>query len=169
MPNHHVVDLPLMSLFELVDFRVHAPWGLSHLSREEVLDAWRDGKLGATPFDPDADRAWSRREHAERVAWLWAFGWNDPIRVDVGDPSQGRAMDWPVADGNHRVMAAWMMGSKTIASVIDGPKARIQKFLGPEAVEAVEQPFFPGPKLQAATRESRSLPQRPNGRVRTGF
>lgn len=58
--------------------------------------------------------------HAGRIAYFVVHGWADTIGIDVGVPSLGCHIAWPVQDGNHRLAAAIYRGDETILADIDG-------------------------------------------------
>lgn len=74
----------------------------------------------AAPIPPSAGAAKTREQHAARIAWFVLNGWNDPIEVDIGIPSLGCYVRWPVTDGNHRFAAAIFRHDKTIAGSFGG-------------------------------------------------
>jgi hypothetical protein len=47
-------------------------------------------------------------------------GWAEPISIDVGVPSLGCVVAWPIVDGNHRLAAAIFRGDRAITAEISG-------------------------------------------------
>lgn len=68
--------------------------------------------------------------HAGRIAYFVKHGWKDAIGIDVGVPSLGCHVRWPVQDGNHRLAAAIYRGDKVIFADIDGSVAYAAELLG---------------------------------------
>lgn len=68
--------------------------------------------------------------HAGRIAYFVEHGWKDAIGIDVGVPSLGCHVRWPVQDGNHRLAAAIYRGDKTILADVDGSVDYAAELLG---------------------------------------
>lgn len=68
--------------------------------------------------------------HAGRIAYFVKHGWKDAIGIDVGVPSMGCHVKWPVQDGNHRLAAAIYRGDASILADIDGSTAYAAELLG---------------------------------------
>lgn len=95
-------------------------WGLGEpLTMEEVDQANPDE--GDQPFAGltlDLP-SWSRKQHADRVAYLALWGpCQDPIEVDVG--CLGYHPPSPILDGHHRLAAAIYRGDPTIPAYASG-------------------------------------------------
>lgn len=111
------------------------PWGGKPFTPDEVRQAVAEGKLKATPYSkengaPRRGGRWSRREHIEHIAWLVVNGWSKPVDIDVGVPSMGCTVKWPLQDGNHRLAAAHVRGDKTLPAVVSGCVQTAFKMLG---------------------------------------
>ncbi|KWT98462.1 hypothetical protein APY03_0597 [Variovorax sp. WDL1] len=63
---------------------------------------------------------WTLTEHIERIAFLVHYGWSEAVAVDVGVPSLGCVVNWPLTDGNHRLGAALVRGDDVIAASVAG-------------------------------------------------
>lgn len=60
---------------------------------------------------------WNTRGlHVARVATLVLTGWTEPITIDLSASS----CDWPIADGNHRLAAAVLLGDAFIDALVLG-------------------------------------------------
>lgn len=81
----------------------HKIWSLDRpITLEEVETAIERDDFEPKPVKADASRA----KHIARVAYLAVFGWYEALSIDVGIPSQGCNVLWPLVDGNHRLAAA---------------------------------------------------------------
>jgi hypothetical protein len=98
------------------------PFEVHRITREMVQHSLRFGtyeiaheaygrEISAVERDPE----W----HAQRVAYLVQYGWNDPIELDVGIPSLG-FVPYPLIDGHHRTCAAIIRGDKEIKAEVAG-------------------------------------------------
>lgn len=103
-----------------------SPWNCPPVTPEDVLMALAANHLIDQPVAPGADGG----DHAARVAWFIRHGWTAPIQIDVGVPSIGHAVLWPIEDGNHRLMAAAMRGDVQILAEISGEVAHIEHLFG---------------------------------------
>ena len=81
------------------------------MTMAEVEDVLRTGtEVMHLPFEQDFSssplfRPPSRRHHAEKIAWFARYGFQEPLDIDVGVPSEGCHVRWFVQDGNHRLAA----------------------------------------------------------------
>jgi hypothetical protein len=91
-------------------------WHGASLRPADVRAALHAQAFAPIPLDPDAPATL----HAQRIAWLMHTGWSDPIHVDVGIPAFAPPPDWLVADGNHRLYAAALLGHSHIATLLSG-------------------------------------------------
>lgn len=124
--------IPLEKLREWSPFE-HIVWsgiagnfvgqGNGPITREEVRLAIEEGRLRARPVDGRdliQDGVPIRRDHVERIAYLVVHPDPTPIDFDVGVPSLGCHVDWPLQDGHHRLAAAFYRGDATIEADISG-------------------------------------------------
>lgn len=88
------------------------------------------GALYEQPLDGNPDVA--PELHAGRIAYFVTHGWEDPISVDVGVPSLGCNVRWPVQDGNHRLAAAIYRNDDAILADVDGSVAYAAELFGVE-------------------------------------
>ena len=102
------------------------PWRGGKVTRAMVQRCLSKGRGQATPVLPDA----SAEQHAGRIAHFVMHGWLDPIEIDVGVPSHGCHVIWPVLDGNHRLSAAAIRGDKLILSEISGSIRHASELFG---------------------------------------
>lgn len=101
-------------------------WDLERpLTREEIAVALTAGDL----FTPADGLAVTREGHIRRIAWFVRHGWEDPISIDVGVPSLGCHVAWPILDGNHRFAAALYRGDSTISTSLAGEMDVINDYL----------------------------------------
>lgn len=111
------VRLPTRRVLALCHPLKNSPWETSErVTRKLVQTALRTGVLKGEPVQAQA----SAVEHAARIAYLIANSWDDAIEIDVGVPSMGCHIAWPVTDGNHRLAAAAYRGDKTILADVGG-------------------------------------------------
>lgn len=103
------------------------PWS-RRITPKMVSDCLEAGTLHAEPLDGNPDVP--ARLHAARIAYLVMHGWKDAVQIDVGVPSLGCHVRWPVQDGNHRVAAAIYRGDEEILAVVDGSVAYAMELLG---------------------------------------
>lgn len=92
------------------------PWECAPFTREDVLDAVEKQQFN-TEYEYLEDDVQS---HVQRIAYFYAFGWSDPVLIDVGCPSLGYINYNPVIDGNHRLYAASLRQDKTVLCFIEG-------------------------------------------------
>jgi hypothetical protein len=103
----------------------HTVWPCltSPLTRAEVRQAIADNNLQGEPWEhncPTDDPLYNRYLHIARVAYLVVNPTQDPIGVDVGIPSMGCPVAWPVVDGNHRLTAALFRRDTHIDAEVSG-------------------------------------------------
>lgn len=103
------------------------PWS-RRVTPKMVADCLEADTLYAEPLDGNPDVP--ARLHAARIAYLVRYGWKDAVQIDVGVPSMGCHVRWPVQDGNHRVAAAIYRGDAEILAVVDGSVAYAAEVLG---------------------------------------
>lgn len=83
------------------------------------------------PYNPkDLEDLWTMQRHAQRVAYLAVYGWHDPVSIDVGVPSLGCTLEWPLIDGNHRLAAAIVRADRFIRAEVCGSVAFARRLLG---------------------------------------
>lgn len=114
------VAIPLSKLERWNPF-THVIWrGLAGpVTRDEVAAAIRAGVLRKTPLRPQ-DGA-TRLVHHRRIGFLVLNPDPRPLDIDVGVPElAGYRPVWPIADGNHRLAAAFYRGDLTIEADIGG-------------------------------------------------
>lgn len=127
-----VWTVPLAHLLALCDPRGADVWNVGPISAADVT-----GSLGSVGCATPADSC--RACHVERVARFFRDGVprgdEHPVSVDLG---LGDYMpEWPVVDGNHRVLAAALRGDVTIEVAPSGDLDRAEAFLLRGAVPSV--------------------------------
>jgi hypothetical protein len=115
-----VQAVPLDALKELCNPFDGICWrGLEKpVTRQEIAAALASNTLLAP--DGSSTLTLDRAGHIARIAWFVVHGWTDHIEIDVGVPSMGCYVQWPVEDGNHRYAAAIYRDDATIAAEISG-------------------------------------------------
>lgn len=98
------------------------------ITRQEVDDAIRQGRLRKTPLGPGGPRT-ARRSHVQRIAYLVLHPAEDPIDIDVGVRSSSTHLTWPICNGNHRLAAAFYRGDDRVCVDIGGSVAYAQQLL----------------------------------------
>lgn len=123
--------------------------GETPITREEVTTAIEENRLREEPcpefsygFGPQG----SRQAHVERVAYLAVHGWTDAIQIDLGVPSLGCHVDWPVIDGNHRLAAALFRGDSQIEAGFSGDVCLIEELI---LEETMSYPYEVGARVCA--------------------
>lgn len=131
------VRVPVAALEALCNPFRTTPW-TRRVTRKMVEACLEAGTLHAEPLDGNPDVP--ARLHASRIAYLVMHGWKDAVQIDVGVPSLGCHVRWPVQDGNHRVAAAIYRGDEEILADVDGSVAYAMELLGVgiEMAEAVD-------------------------------
>lgn len=109
-------------LRKLCDPFENPPWdGVAGLTLDGVRQAMQEGFVLAQAYSGERRRTeWSTEDHIARIAYLAQEGWDKPIDVDVGVPSLGCHVEWPVIDGNHRLAAAIVRGDEYILAKVSG-------------------------------------------------
>jgi hypothetical protein len=95
--------------------------------RKALANSW----FSPSPVGHDA----SAELHASRIAFLVKNGWQDLIEIDIGVPSLGCWVDWPVLDGNHRLAAASLRGDAEILASVSGSLAYAVELFGVDCEE----------------------------------
>lgn len=108
--------VPVAALLEVCNPLVTSPWRVGRVSEAMVRRCIRDKRFQPHPVGMSA----SRYVHAGRIAYFAVHGWDDSIDIDVGVPSMGCHVKWPVQDGNHRLAAAAVRGDEMIKAEIGG-------------------------------------------------
>lgn len=109
-----VYDLSL-ELLEALDPSVSPPWnGMSHNYDPITWDEVMSSEVVPEPLEGESNWSFHGRDsHCGRIRWLIEKGWDDAIHI-----SMSHAI-WPIADGNHRLAAAFLMGRETIKATIE--------------------------------------------------
>jgi len=99
-------QLPVRALLQWSPFENHC-WSefkrrITHL---EVAQCIQKGDFEVQPYNL-AKVSWKRRDHIRRIAYLVVNPSDKPIEIDVGVPSLGCYVTWPITDGNHRLGAS---------------------------------------------------------------
>ncbi len=126
-----VIELSVAKLREWCDPFVDYCWcGLDRpITREEVGEAIKnDNLVPLVNFDFGKDND-DREHHVARIAWFVVHGWEEPLGIDVGVPSMGCCIAWPVIDGNHRWAAAIYRDDHTIRAEASGAVDEIEKLM----------------------------------------
>lgn len=110
------------------------PWTDEAFTREQVSQAIKEGRLNSTSYSDGHDE-WDTKRHIERIAFLAVHGWTDAIKIDVGIPSLGFSVAWPVQDGNHRLGAAIYRRDHLIASSVAGQVDFANELFGVDVTE----------------------------------
>lgn len=107
------------------------PWGY-WITPEEIRVAVGNGLVEPHPRNefPGGLTERERQYHIRRVAYLVTNGWHDPISIDVGVPSLGCCVDWPIQDGNHRFYASIIREDPFILAFISGQLNYAKEVLG---------------------------------------
>lgn len=134
-----VLTLPLERLFTLVDLRWADPWGVGSFQVADIANYNGQHRPPPDSFDwhPEAwDHAWTREDHLHRIWELTQATTLEPIWIDLGQT--GSEAPWPVIDGHHRILAAWLRGDTQVEARIAGASARIERAFG--CLETAEPP-----------------------------
>jgi hypothetical protein len=95
---------------------------------ELVRRAIEKGQLDDEPWGKRCDRMKSTlKYHVERIAFLVVNRDETPLSVDVGVPSLGLVVHWPLDDGHHRLAAAIYRGDELIEIDPAGDHELIEK------------------------------------------
>lgn len=121
------VVVPVSKLLQWSPFD-HSIWDSvkTPITKEEVADAIKHGRLHGEPWDFSA----TREQHIERIAYLVVHPDRSAIDVDVGIPSMGLYLGWIVEDGHHRLAAAIYRGDETIEVSLSGSLDYADELLG---------------------------------------
>jgi hypothetical protein len=127
-----LIQVPVLRLSEMCATTPgFTPWGYP-IAPEEFRGAVCDGRVEPKPRKrfPGRCTERERQHHIRRVAYLVINGWHDPIDIDVGVPSLGCCVGWPIQDGNHRFYAAIIREDPFILAIISGELDYAEKVLG---------------------------------------
>jgi len=105
------------------------PWTGEKFSVEDVRQAVSDGRFLKSSWGASSAE-WSRNDHIERVAYLVVSPDRTPVEIDVGIPSLGVYVAWPLTDGNHRLGAAVVRGDPHILAIVSGSVDHAERLLG---------------------------------------
>lgn len=111
--------IPVRKLAELCD-PFSNPWTGRPFKPRDVNAAIAEGRLNPKPWSKEEGKKWPRKRHIERIAYLAVHGWDASVDIDVGVPSLGCIVRWPVQDGNHRLAAAIVRGDESIQAEVGG-------------------------------------------------
>jgi len=100
------------------------------IKRDEISLAIDSKRLISVPLPDNPTRVLAREEHVSRIAHLAVNGWEDAIHLDVGVPSLGCVVEWPLVDGNHRLAAAMYRGYQDILAEVSGQVDYAEELLG---------------------------------------
>jgi hypothetical protein len=103
------------------------PWHCGSITTARIKVCVQGSKFALKPLNPFNH---NRSQHIKRIAYLVKNGWSDPIQIDVGVPSLGCNIEWPVVDGNHRLAAAIFRGDEEILCEISGSMDYAEELLG---------------------------------------
>lgn len=106
-----------LKLLEAVDPSMSPPWNGMGMNYAPIsLDEVMASDLAPLPLcGGDGDPHWlTRAEHTGRIRWLIENGWSDPIEIKLTN------YIWPIADGNHRLAAAFLCGHVAIPATVEG-------------------------------------------------
>jgi hypothetical protein len=127
------VSIAVENLRKLCDPYEEQPWRSGgSLTRELVAECIQAGNLSnvVTQEGSLPPKNLTIEQHAARVAWFVVHGWSDDIHVDVGVPSLGCVVSWPVVDGNHRLAAAIYRDDEHISADVSGQVSYAFDLLG---------------------------------------
>ena len=106
------------------------PWsGEAPISIEEIANAIESKKFSKRPYNAYSEKEVPRAYHVGRVAYLVVHGWDDPIDIDVGNPSIGYHTSNVVCDGWHRLAASAFLKKKYIKCAWSGENAEARRLL----------------------------------------
>lgn len=113
------VSVPILS--RICNIFESNPWGIEQeFTPQLVREAAAQGRVCGTPMDGLTKTKPDANFHIERIAYFLTNPSTDPISIDVGVPTIGCHVAWPVDDGNHRLAAAILNGQATIPATIGG-------------------------------------------------
>jgi hypothetical protein len=111
------VDVPVSTLLRWSPFAHNVWWELERpITRFEVFEALRDGRLYAEPYREPEPWTAGRARHIERIAFLVA----NPTNVPIDFEANPFASLWPIVDGNHRLAAAIFSGRRLLPVSVGG-------------------------------------------------
>jgi hypothetical protein len=110
------VLLPTAKVLKLCHPLRSSPWDAGPITKRMVQEHLRNQWFCPSPVDHGA----TAEQHAGRIAFLVNSGWRDAIEIDVGIPSMGCHVAWPVLDGNHRLAAASLRRDEQILAFVAG-------------------------------------------------
>lgn len=129
--NQMPVRIPLSNLGVVNPYEYVVWQGLeAPITQEEIAQAIESEEFEKDPLPDSPARTLTRKEHIARIAYLATNGWDDAIHFDVGVPSLGCFIDWPLVDGNHRLAAAIYRGDKDILADVSGSTEYAKEVLG---------------------------------------
>ena len=123
-------QLPVSSLLEWGPFKNHI-WSefKRPITLREVYECIKESDFESQPYDL-ARVSWRRRDHIRRVAYFVVNPPDEPIAIDVGVPSLGCYVNWPVTDGHHRLGAAIYRGDEFIQVDLSGDLGYASELFG---------------------------------------
>lgn len=126
--------IPVSRLLELCNPFTN-PWNGDEFTISDVQQAVLEQRFEKDAWTPHAESGegghdWPVSRHVARIAYLVVHGWTDPVQVDVGIPSMGFAVPWPLTDGNHRLAAAVARGDEQIEASICGSVTHAMELFG---------------------------------------
>lgn len=110
-------------------------WGTGIIYPNVVLDKIRLRDFELSEFSATINgvynrKPWDSDRHASRIAYLASVAEPlKPIDIDVGIPSMGCHVAWPILDGNHRLAAAFVRKQETINVLFSGCIETIEQFI----------------------------------------
>ena len=120
------VSIPLEA-FRRYDPFDNEVWG-APVTRADVRQALQEGRLAHAPGGQD---------HAARIAYLVEHPASEPVTIDVGVPSLGCVVQWPIVDGNHRLAAALYREDGSILAEVSGEVDYARCLFGESCVETL--------------------------------
>jgi len=135
------IILPIQAILQYANPLLTPPWpdllvdvdaGMIEAAYHDQLFERVDGTRFAAPLS-DSDYP-DGRNHAGRAAWLAVNGWGDPISIEASDIERGH---WPIADGNHRLAAAILLGDEEIEAEIGGFEDDVVRHFGEDVARQV--------------------------------
>ena len=128
-----MTQIKVSALRLICDPFCRSPWGHDGgpITFDEIDAAIASERFVRSPVNYNENR----ETHINRIAYLAVVGWDDAIDVDVGVPSLGCYVEWPVDDGNHRFAAAIYLDSEFIEAGLSGCCDLISELFGDQAVD----------------------------------
>lgn len=118
-----IVNIPVSRLRKICNPFDDTPWE-SIVSLSDVKSAISSGRL----IEP-CDLA-NANDHSGRIAYFVAYGWCDPIEIDVGVPILNYYPEWIIQDGNHRFAAAMYLRKRYISATVSGQMDYAKRLFG---------------------------------------